>query len=167
MIDERPQEIFQASTDTDEVISEDEYELPSVDASSHPVVAEESCFVLNHESRAAGVAKLSRRMFEFNMTRQKFNTVPNASASMTCSRLLPRKCPDDEESHHATVQSKCRPFAGSRTAESVYSSLEDFCTHAILDTGASRCIIGDKHSIASSSRCQNASDPKFVKRIAQ
>ena len=50
----------------------------------------------------------------------------------------------DEESHHATVQLKCRPFAGSRIAESVYSSLEDFCTHAILDTGASRCIIGDK-----------------------
>ena len=144
VIDERPQEIFQASTDTDEVISEDEYELPSVEASPHPVVAEESWFVLNHESRAAGVAKLSRRMFEFNMTRQKFNTVPNASASMTCSRLLPRKCPNDEESHHATVQSKCRPFAGSCSAESVYSSLEDFCTHAILDTGASRCIIGDK-----------------------
>ncbi|CAL1130052.1 unnamed protein product [Cladocopium goreaui] len=32
VIDERPQEIFQASTDTDEVISEDEYELPSVEA---------------------------------------------------------------------------------------------------------------------------------------
>ena len=47
MIDERPQEIFQASTDADEVISEDEYELPSVDASPHPAVAEESCFVLN------------------------------------------------------------------------------------------------------------------------
>ena len=26
----------------------------------------------------------------------------------------------------------------------VYSSLESFCTHAILDTGASRCIIGEK-----------------------
>ena len=144
VIDERPHEIFHASDDADEVISEEEYELPSVDASPHPVVDEESCFVLNHDNRAAGVAKLSRRMFEFNMIRQKFNTVSNASAAMTCPRLLPRKCPDDEESHHATVQSKCRPFAGSRTAEAVYSSLEDFCTHAILDTGASRCIIGDK-----------------------
>jgi hypothetical protein len=38
VIDERPQEIFQASTDADEVISEDEYELPSVDASPHPAV---------------------------------------------------------------------------------------------------------------------------------
>ena len=44
VIDERPQEIFQASNDADEVISEDEYELPSVEA-SHSVCPEESCFV--------------------------------------------------------------------------------------------------------------------------
>ena len=29
-------------------------------------------------------------------------------------------------------------------SEQVYSSLESFCTHAILDTGACRCIIGEK-----------------------
>jgi hypothetical protein len=144
VIDERPQEIFQASNDADEVISEDEYELPSVEASQHSVCPEESCFVLNHESRASGVAKLSRRMFEFNMTRQRFNVVSNPSVSMSCRQSPPRKCPDDEMSHSATVPFKCRSFVGSCASESVYSSLEDFCIHVILDTGASRCIIGDK-----------------------
>ena len=35
VIDAKPRDIFQASTDADEVISEDEYELPSVEASQH------------------------------------------------------------------------------------------------------------------------------------
>ena len=37
----------------------------------------------------------------------------------------------------------CR-FSETFASEQVYSSLETFCTHAILDTGASRCIIGDR-----------------------
>ena len=93
-----------------------------------------SIFVINHECRAS----------ELNLTRQKFNGVPSPHVSLSCQQTPPRKCPHDETSRRAHFQSKCRPFARSCASESVYSSMEDFCTHAILDTGASRCIIGDK-----------------------
>eukprot|EP00435_Cladocopium_sp_Y103_P010390 s526_g2.t1 len=99
VIDERPQEVFHSDMTVDEVISEDEYEMPSTEACLHTCLAEETCFMKSPESLKSDT-------------------------------------------------SRCRFLQSDRSekdaSENVYSSLETFCTHAILDTGASRCIIGEK-----------------------
>lgn len=56
----------------------------------------------------------------------------------------PRKCLEGRKTDHARFRIFREPSVQLNTSECVYSSSETFCTHAILDTGASRCIIGEK-----------------------
>ena len=57
---------------------------------------------------------------------------------------LPRKFRDSVKFSTAFGKSEPSDAFEISTSMPVYSSLESFCTHAILDTGASRCIIGEK-----------------------
>ena len=115
-------------------------------------------FCLNHESRASGVAKLSRRMFKFNMTRQRFNVVSNPRCP--CRQSPPRKYPDDEMSHSATVPFKCRSFVGL-VHPNLYIAAWKTSVHMSFWTQERVAASSvTKHFSASSSPCLNASDPK-------
>ena len=145
VVDERPQEVFNSCAEVDEVFSEDdEYEMPAKETSLHSSHVEAVCFMLSHECRNQGVVNLSQRMSKFNKNRNSMGkpaVQTQVQEDMTC---LPRKFRDSVKFSTAFGKSEPSDAFEISTSMPVYSSLESFCTHAILDTGASRCIIGEK-----------------------
>ena len=104
----------------------------------------ESCFMLCHDLRSSHISNLSHRMSKLNHTVSKVNGF-RSQMPIPCRPFASlRKCRDSEESCHGQLQAEnCRPSKGP-TSEQVYRGLESFSNFAILDTGASLCIIGDK-----------------------
>lgn len=145
VIDERPQEVIHACAEFDEVFSEDdEYEMPATETSLHSSHAEAVCFMLSHECRSLGVVNLSKRMSNFNHNRNQFGKQLDQKHVQDDLHSLPRKFRDSVKPNTACRTSHASDAFEISTSMPVYSSLESFCTHAILDTGASRCIIGEK-----------------------
>ena len=147
VVDERPQEVFSTSVEMDEVFSEedDSYVMPTMEASSSckPVFAE--CFMLSHECKNQGIQNLNTKV-----NSQKTHRPSGRSSK---SRLhhgfqarttVLRKSRDLHPSDTALSSRVSESPSETLASEQVYSSLESFCTHAILDTGASRCIIVEK-----------------------
>ena len=145
VFDERPKEIFHAEDTVDEVISEDEYEMPSTETCTQSCPAEETCFMLSHEGRIMGVNNLSNRMASFNKRVSKLTHAHASRSNQGLQPNMPRNSRECEETAFVRCRFKHFRSAESQASEHVYSSLESFSTHAILDTGASRCIIGEKH----------------------
>ena len=104
--------------------------------------------MLTHECKSLAINNLSQRMSSFNSKRvQGFSKKSQHTCAPAESKRFqapPRKCPDEFSSDQAPVASRSCRFSETFASEQVYSSLETFCTHAILDTGASRYIIGDR-----------------------
>ena len=152
VMDERPQEVFATVGDVDEVFSEEDdneaYVMPSVESSLQFQSCHAECFMLTHECKNRGIHNLSQRMSSFNSKRvQRFSGKSQCACDPVESKrfqMPPRKCPDEPSSDQAPVANRSCRFSETFASEQVYSSLETFCTHAILDTGASRCIIGDR-----------------------
>ena len=143
VFDERPKEIFHAEDTVDEVISEDEYEMPSTETCTQSCPAEETCFMLSH-GRIMGVNNLSNRMASFNKRVSKLTHAHASRSNQGLQPNMPRNSRECEETAFVRCRFKHFHSAESQASEHVYSSLESFSTHAILDTGASRCIIGEK-----------------------
>ena len=151
VMDERPQEVFATADDVDEVFSEEDdeaYVMPSVETSLQFKSCHAECFMLTHECKSLAINNLSQRMSSFNSKRvQGFSKKSQHTCAPAESKRFqapPRKCPDEFSSDQAPVASRSCRFSETFASEQVYSSLETFCTHAILDTGASRYIIGDR-----------------------
>ena len=152
VIDERPQEIFQVESMLEEVMSEDELEKPTSNeafSDSEPLVAD--CFtVFCPDDRKIQVAKLGQRMNRFIQSiKQPIVTDLSIDVRLGGSQhpkfhAWPRKI--------FAKADDCREVQTCRQAspvelllcDHVYISQETHPTHAILDTGASRCIIGEK-----------------------
>ena len=148
VVDERPQEVFNSCAEVDEVFSEDdEYEMPAKETSLHSSHVEAVCFMLSHECRTCrnqGVVNLSQRMSKFNKSRNSMGKPAVQTQVQEDMTRLPRKFRDSVKFSTAFGKSEPSDAFEISTSMPVYSSLESFCTHAILDTGASRCIIGEK-----------------------
>ena len=139
---ERPREVLLASVSADEVFSEEDHDGVVLDPSLHPCFSEE-CFMVGLSDRNRQIAKLSDRMSRVNKLRMS-NHAYGKSVSPAVLSKSPRMRREDETVSVRRFQHVIQPFGNLKTSEQVYSSLESFGTHAILDTGASRCIIGEK-----------------------
>ena len=99
--------------------------------------------MLIYEGRSLDVENLSKRMASFNS--RKFHGDFNTSKGLNNGYpMLPWKNPDVSLLNRASPHGPTIRVSETYASEHVYSSLEMFSTHAILDTGASRCIIGDR-----------------------
>ena len=152
VIDERPHEVFHADAPPEDVISEDEDEhekKPTTDSCPFSFtmgfidVVEECLAVFHIPDSEQKIGKFSQRLklFNQNTKRNGFAGKPMLNKS---SSVKPRNATSRELFRNA--QGSYRPFSHANRASPECANLAvGACpTHAILDTGASRCIIGEK-----------------------
>ena len=168
---DRPQEVHQAEAKVEEVFSEDESDQPSQSAACLQNLDQHfaDCFVIfDCEDRCNQQSRLSNRMQRLlNKTSHRgkharYDYMSPGYASGV-SRVQPRKWPRADgasvRGHDKVHEISYEP----NLLDEAYVTHESCRTHAILDTGASRCIIGKK----TLDRLQSALPNELVQQFAK